>query len=780
LSSQVPIIKEIIKGFNIPVLEVQGYEADDCIGTIAKKAGRNLDVYIVTGDKDALQLVSENVRVMNCKPDEKIIYDIEKVKSTFGVEPGAMVELLALSGDTSDNIPGVRGIGEKTASKLIGQFTSIENLLENLDKIPEALANRIKENIENLRLSKNLVKIDTSVPLDIDIESLKVKEPDNARLFELFSELEFNRLLKEVSPQQELFAASGEVAKDKFVSLEGIITDAEEFVKGEVIEKTEDLEVLLSSIRKDKILCFDLVSVQGRIEVCIVYDRKAYFLKGGYLPDKLKLIFEDEEIKKAGYNLKEKILSLWHSGIVMKRIELDFNIAFYLLEPERYSTEISKPVVHWDRKAVNQQMLELFSLKDDIVSRLKKEGLLSLFTEVEMPLIEVLARMEIDGIKIDTDYLLELGKRFEIDIDKISKEIYSLAGEEFNINSPKILAHILFEKLKLPPGRKTKTGYSTDVDVLMSLAIRHELPAKILAYRQLAKLKSTYVDALPKLVRPETGRIHTSFNQTGTVTGRLSSSNPNLQNIPVKTEAGREIRRAFIPEKGWLFISADYSQIELRVLAHLSEDENLVESFNTDQDIHLRTASEVFGVPVSDITDQMRNRAKVVNYGIIYGMSAFGLSQELGIGKEEAQHYIDTYFLKYRGVAKYIREILKTAGEKGYVRTLLGRIRYVPNITSENKTVRQIAERTAINSPIQGTASDLIKLAMVNIYRRLNEENLKTRILVQIHDELLFESPEEEVEQALPLIEKEMREVYPLKVPLKVDIKKGLNWRDLS
>jgi len=760
LIAQIPLIKEIIHGFNIPIIEMTGYEADDCLGTIATKASKNFNVYIVTGDKDALQLVNDNVCVMNRKPDEKIVYNAEGVKSAFGVKPQAIVDMLALAGDTSDNIPGVKGIGEKTAAKLIEQFGSIENMLKNLNQVPDVLAGKIKEHIENLKVSKELVKIDTDVPLRVEIEALKANQPNNPRLLELFTELEFSRLLKEVSPQQGLFAFS-----------EGQKEDEDEpagFTLGKVIEKVEDLEILLSRIKKNKFLGFELTNGQDKIEICIVSEGTVNFLKGKDYFEKLKPIFEDESIKKIGYNLKDKMLVLWRNGISLEGPDFDMAIASYLLEPERYGGEQSRTII------------DLFSLKDDLSNRLKKNELFDLFENVEMPLIEVLVQMEIDGIKIDVDYLVEFGKRLEIEIGKISREIYSLAGEEFNINSPKVLRQILFEKLKLPPDRKTKTGYSTDVDVLKKLAVKNELPAKVLDYRQLTKLKSTYVDALPQLVNPGTGRVHTSFNQTGTVTGRLSSSEPNMQNIPVKTEIGREIRRAFIPEDGWLFISADYSQIELRVLAHLSSDENLIESFKNNEDIHLRTASEIFGLPIDKVNDSMRNRAKVVNFGIVYGMSSFGLSQELGISKDEAQEYIDTYFMKYRGVARYVREILKDAGERGYVRTLLGRIRYTPNITSENRTVRQIAERIAINSPIQGTASDLIKLAMVNIYRRLNDEGLKTRILLQIHDELLLESPDEEVKQACKLIEKEMQEVYKLKVPLKVDIKKGSNWRDLK
>ncbi|OIN96940.1 DNA polymerase I [Candidatus Desantisbacteria bacterium CG1_02_38_46] len=790
LTAQIPLIKDIIKGFNISIIEKPGYEADDCIGTIATRAGRDFDVYIVTGDKDALQLVNDNVCVMNRKPDEKIVYNIEEVKSAFGVQPQAIVDILALAGDVSDNIPGVKGIGEKTAVKLIGQFGSIENLLKNLNEVPEVLAGKIKEHIEDVKLSKELVKIDIDVPLEVEIEVLKKKEPNNARLLELFTELEFSRLLKEVSSQGELFAVpegqrEEEPAKSFVEGASLRMESAGGSVKGEVIEKNEDLEILLSRIKKNKFLGFDLTTVhdpeQGRrVEICIVCDGRVYFLKDGNLFNKLKPLFESEEIEKIGYNLKEKIIVLRRNNSVPKGFDFDLTIASYLLEPERYSTELSKAIISWGEHSINPQMLNLFSLKEDLDTLLKKNELFDLFKNVEMPLIEVLAQMEIDGIKIDTDYLVELGKRLETDIGKISHKIYNLAGEEFNINSPKVLRQILFEKLKLPPDRKTKTGYSTDVDVLKKLAVKHELPANLLDYRQLTKLKSTYVDALPKLLNSLTGRVHTSFNQTGTVTGRLSSSEPNMQNIPVKTEIGREIRRVFIPEDGWLFISADYSQIELRVLAHLSSDENLVESFKQDEDIHLRTASEIFGLPIDKVNNSMRNRAKVVNFGIVYGMSSFGLSQELGISKDESQVYIDTYFLKYHGVARYIREILKDAGGKGYVRTLLGRIRYTPSITSQNRTVRQMAERTAINSPIQGTASDLIKLAMVNIYRQLDDKGLKTRILLQIHDELLFESPLDEVEQACKLIEKEMREVYKLKVPLKVDIKKGSNWRDLK
>ncbi|PIV55043.1 DNA polymerase I [Candidatus Desantisbacteria bacterium CG_4_10_14_0_8_um_filter_48_22] len=770
ISAQIPIIKEIVKGFRIPIIEKQGFEADDCIGTIAVKAQDKYNVVIVTGDKDALQLVNSSISVMNRKTDVTVMYDAAVVKENFGVEPENVIDMLALAGDASDNIPGVKGIGEKTAEKLIAEFKNIEGLLANLDKVTPSVAEKIKASAEDLKISRELVKIDTDVPLGIEPDSLKVKEPDREKLRELFTDLEFTRLLKEMNPQEELFAA-----EQKEEQKHADVSNA----KIKTIEKEKDLDAIISRVKKDNLLAFDLTGTEEEQDLCVVSEDVVNLIKTKDQFEKFKPLFENSDIKKIGYNLKDKVLALLRRDISVRGLDFDATIARYLLEPEKYGGELADAVVSVGGVNVNPQILGIFSLREDLKKRLEKTNLKELFDSVEMPLIEVLAQMELDGIKIDPGYLKELGKRLEADLSKISKQIFLLAGEEFNINSPKVLGNILFEKLKLPPDKKTKTGYSTNVDVLKKLAIKHELPQKVLDFRQIMKLKSTYVDALPELIRKETGRVHSSFNQTGTVTGRLSSSEPNMQNMPVKTELGREIRRAFISEKGRLFISADYSQIELRVLAHLSEDQNLVESFSNNEDIHLRTASEVFGVPLDKVSDQMRNRAKVVNFGIVYGMSSYGLSQELGISREEAQQYIDTYFLKYKGVAKYISRILKEAAENGYVRTLLGRIRFTPNITSQNRNIRQFAERIAINSPIQGTASDLIKLAMVNIFKRLGMEDFKTRLLLQIHDELLFEAPEGEVEQAGKMIMHEMQEVYKLKVPLKVDIKTGTNWRDL-
>ena len=745
LLKQIPYIKAIVNKYNICIIEKSGFEADDILGTLARKFKNEFDVRIVSGDKDILQLVNDSVWVINKKPNEIIVYDPEKVRSVYNVEPAAIIDILALSGDVSDNIPGVKGIGEKTAAKLINEFGNIENILKNLDKLQPSVKEKINSHIEDLEISRKLTKIDENVPLDLEAEDLKVGQPDNQSLAKLFEELEFTKLLKDIGSQGDLFEDNGKTDKEE--EKREVLTDVV------VVRSEKETDLFKKEIEKTGIFAIEGNNDRENTVFCILTDKKVFFFDTVILKS-IKPVLENKLIEKIGYDLKEKLNVLCKIGIRPEGFDFDLKLALYLLDSDGFKTKLPSEVIRWEDSSADKEVFDIFKLKEKLSEELKEKGMFELFQKVEMPLTKVLSDMELSGIKIDSEYMFELGKRMEIDIDKVSREIYGLAGEEFNINSPKVLARILFEKLKYTPVRKTKTGFSTDVDVLEKLAPKYEIAEKVLSHRQLAKLKSTYVDTLPKLVDADTKRIHSSFNQTGTSTGRLSSSEPNMQNIPVKTEIGRQIRRAFIAEEGKIFISADYSQIELRVLAHLSEDENLVESFKNNQDIHLRTASEIFGLPVSQIDDTMRSRAKVVNFGIVYGMSGFGLAQELGIYKEEAQQYIDTYFLKYRGVAKYIKETLEKAEQDGFVRTILGRIRYTPDISSQNRNMKQFAERIAVNSPIQGSASDIIKLAMVNIFRKINEKGLGSKLLLQIHDELLFEVVKEEEAQMLSLLKK--------------------------
>lgn len=797
LQVQIPYIKEIVNAFKIPTLEMEGYEADDVIGTLAKKAEREgIDVYIVTADKDIYQVLSPRIKAYDTMKDR--ITEEKNIIERFGVEPGRIPEIMALTGDTVDNIRGVPGVGEKTAIELLKEFGSLENLLENYHRIkkPELRAS-LSQNIENIKLNLMLLTIDTNVPLERRITELKVGEPDWTALLGSFRELEFSSLLKLIPPQR--------------VSKSGFVT----------ILKKEELEELLDSIKDSVVLETQTTSNSPMVVELAGMSFSTSLEKASYIPlthsyigvpeqlpkefviKRIKPILENPEIKKAGHNIKHDIRVLRNEGIELKGIAFDIMIADYLLNPNKPDHGIEDIALNYlamrklsfdevlgKRKDFREVTIEdateyscgncviTLKIKDTLEPELKREGLERLFYDVEMPLIEVLADMEMTGIKIDLSLMDALSKELERELINLEGRIYLLAGEEFNINSPKQLSEILFKKLKLRAIKRTKRGFSTNMDVLQELAMEHELPREILEHRTLSKLKGTYIDTLPEMINQKTGRLHTSFNQTVTATGRLSSSEPNLQNIPVKGEWGRRIRSAFIAEKGYLLLSSDYSQIELRILAHLSHDEGLIEVFKNDGDIHAKTACELFSVTHKDVTPEMRRRAKTVNFGIIYGISPYGLSKELDITAEQAKKYIETYFEKHKDVKQYIEDVIKEGQKKGYISTILGRKRPIPELHSTNKNTRQLGERLAINSPIQGSAADIIKLSMINIWRRLKKENLKTKMLLQVHDELLFEVLEEEKEKAKALIKEEMEKVVKLSVPLKVDIGIGKNWAE--
>ncbi len=802
LASQIPYIKKIIEGYRIPTLEKEGYEADDLIATVAKKASSEMEVVIITGDKDILQLVNDRITVYDTMKEKR--FGVEEVKERFGVEPEKVIEVMGLAGDPIDNIPGVPGIGEKTAIELIKKFGSIENLLNHLEEIPQKkLREKLEQYGEQARLSRKLAELSTDLPLSFRIEDFMISSPDLRTLRELFKELEFTKLLKEL-PAEE----SPQDWKRDY----------------RLILKEEEFLSLLEELRKASWMAIDLETTSPYpmwahlVGISLSYHpHQAFYIPVGHqvthpssqLPlsrvlEGLKPILEDPSVQKVGQNIKYEWIVLKRYGVELQGILCDTMIASYLLNPTKHNHNLSELAREYlDRELIEYQevvgskgmtfdRVELERAKDyggqdaDItlqlshllLPKLKEEGLLKLFEEVEMPLAIVLAKMEMNGVKIDTEFLREFSKEIEIQLQQKIERIYGLAGEVFNINSSQQLGKILFEKLKLPVIKKTKTGFSTDVEVLEKLSLQHELPLEILGYRNLTKLKSTYVDALPKLVHPETGRVHTSYNQTVTATGRLSSSDPNLQNIPVRTEEGNRIRQAFIPEKGWWMVSADYSQIELRILAHLSQDETLIEAFRRDEDIHSRTASEIFGVPMEKVTPLMRRQAKVINFGIIYGMSAYGLSQQLGTEPKIAQTYIDEYFKRYRGVQAYIEKSLEEVRAKGYVTTLLQRRRYLPEIHSPTASIRQASERIAINTPLQGTAADIIKVAMIRIQDRLEKLRLKTKMIMQVHDELVFEVPEEEMERASPMIRQEMESVMELSIPLRVSLSSGKNWAE--
>ena len=803
LRVQVPHIKEVVSALRLPVLEKEGYEADDLIATLARKLEKEgMETVIVSGDKDLMQLVSSRVTMYDPMKDKT--FQVPEVKERFGVSPDKVVEVMGLMGDTSDNIPGVPGIGPKTAGQLIEEFGSIEELLKNVGRVKNARVRAsLDRHAEQARLSRELATLDSDASLDWALENLKIGEPDRKKLQEIFKEMEFSKLLKD-------FSLRPDHGEDDY----RLITGRAEF------------EELVGNLRKAGTFALDLESTSiepMRAEIVGLsfsfQPHQAFYLPVGHtypgapgqLPRQevlqtLRPLLEDPRLKKYGQNIKYDYILLANSGIRLRGIAGDNMIASYLLNPSkhRHSLEelsreyLDRQIITYSDVAGSGAKAIPFSqvtvekacrysgedadltlqLAQLLMPKIEAEGFADLFHRVELPLIEVLAAMEMNGVRLDLPLLEVMSREFERKMDKISEEIFDLAGEPFNINSPQQLGKILFEKLKLPGGKRTKTGYSTDVEVLNELSRDFPLPAKVLEYRSLSKLKSTYVDALPQLVNPKTGRVHTSFNQTVTATGRLSSSDPNLQNIPIRSPEGRRIREAFIPEQGRLILSADYSQIELRILAHLSGDSLLVETFQEDRDVHAATAGEIFRVSPDQVNPEMRRLAKVINFGIIYGMSAFGLAKELGIQPAVAQAYIANYFQKYHGVRDYIDRSLEAAREKGYVITLMNRRRYLPDIKSQNRSIRQFAERIAINAPIQGTAADLIKAAMIRIHRRLIQEGRESKLTLQIHDELVFEVPEGELEGLRALVKEEMEGVMKLSIPLKVDIGLGKNWAE--
>jgi DNA polymerase I len=803
LRPQVPPIKEIVKALRIPMLEEEGLEADDLIGAVSKKfSGEDLETVIVSGDKDLMQLITPHVSMYDPMKDKT--FQIPEVAERFGVPPEKVTEVMGLCGDTSDNIPGVPGVGEKTAARLIQEFGSIEELLRNVEKVkqPKLRANLVRFG-DQARLSRELAALDTKVPIRWDLEGLKAGKPDSRRLHEIFKEMEFFKLLKE-------FTAEPERRKDDY----RLVLEKAAFEKlGDSLQEAGafalDLESTSREPVKAEIVGISLSHLPHQafyIPVGHTYAGAPGQLAKREVLEALRPLLEDPSIRKYGQNIKYDYILLRKEGIRLRGIGGDTMVASYVLNPSKHRHSLEDLArEHLDRQVITYAQVAGSGAKEVpfsevdvreacrysgedadltlilaglLLPKIEESGLGDLYYRIELPLIEVLAEMEMNGVRLDLPLLNRLSREFEGQMKEIAAAIFALAGEEFNINSPQQLGRVLFEKLKLPGGKRTKTGYSTDIEVLTELSGEFPLPAKVLEYRSLSKLRSTYVDALPLLVNPKTGRVHSSFNQTVTATGRLSSSDPNLQNIPIRSPEGRRIREAFIPREGCAILSADYSQIELRILAHLSGDPSLVETFRRDEDVHAATAAEIFGVPSGEVTPDMRRLAKVINFGIIYGMSAFGLSRELAVTPAVAQAYIADYFQKYRGVREYIDQSLELARERGYVATIMNRRRYLPDIGSHNRSVRQFAERIAVNAPIQGTAADLIKAAMINIHRRIEKENRKTRLILQIHDELVFEVPEDEIEEMKRVVREEMEGVTELRIPLKVDIGTGKNWAE--
>lgn len=833
IRASVPVIKDILRAFRIPILEAEGFEADDVIGTISiKAADMGIQTFMLTPDKDYGQLVRENVFMF--RPRHGGGYetlDTEGIKNKYGIaSTSQVIDLLGLMGDSADNIPGCPGVGEKTAVKLISQFGNIESLLARTDELKGALKKKVEENAEQIKFSKFLATIKTDVPIEPNMEELKVKEPDEAELRKIFDELEFksfaDRILnkskniqKKAEQQPDLFAVFAPEGTE--ISENGNISDIKTTPHDyQLVESEDDISNLFSLLLTNPILSLDTETTStNAIEAELVglsfavKEFQAFYVpipenreEAQRIVNIFKPVYENDKIVKVGQNIKYDMEVLRNYGVTLAGKMFDTMIAHYLIQPElRHNMDYMAEVylnyhtIHIDEligpRGKNQKSMRdlppsqvyeyaaedadiTLRLKNILEPKLKEAGVEELFYEIEMPLVAVLAEMEMNGVRIDTDSLSETSQILTARMKELEQRIYSLAGEEFNIASPKQVGDILFGKMKImEKPKKTKTGqYVTNEEVLQSLKGKSEIVGDILAHRGLKKLLGTYVDALPKLINPRTGHIHTSFNQTVTATGRLSSSDPNLQNIPVRGEDGKEIRKAFIPEEGCLFFSADYSQIELRVMAHLSGDENMIEAFREGHDIHAATAAKIYNEDIANVNRDQRTKAKRANFGIIYGITVFGLADRLGIDRKEAKQLIDGYFETFPRVHDYMEKAKETARSHGYVETFFRRRRYLPDINSRNATVRGFAERNAINAPIQGSAADIIKVAMINIHRRFKDEGIRSKIILQVHDELNFSVLPEEKEKVERIVMEEMQNAYPLLVPLTADCGWGANW----
>ena len=817
---QIPLIKEVVDAFNISIFELEGFEADDVLATLATRAEADgIEAVIVTSDKDMFQLISDNIKVLN-PHKENLLLDAEGVTTRFGVGPEKMCDLMAMAGDSTDNIPGVPGIGPKTAASLLSEFGTLEAVFEHVDEIKsQKRRENLNQNKELAFLSRDLFTVRRDVPIEVDIERCRSKDYDRTRLMELLKKFEFRSLVNELIEVEERADAEYTILNGKLELDElllrlrergGFAIDFEttskdpmraELVGISISESPDAACYIPVGHVKEALQAGD----EGDNNGDLFTDTSIKQLSAQLVLESLKPLLEDESIKKTGQNIKYEMVILARNGIDLKGADFDTMVASYLLNPSKLRHNLDQlaleflnyrkiPIEKLIGKGAKQITMDKVNVREvadyacedaDISLRLreamepmlKEKQLHELFERVEMPLVKILAKMELKGVRVDTGIFSELSVRLKKQLDELREEVHRLAGQEFNINSTQQLGKILFEEMKLPAAKKTKTGYSTGVAVLEKLAAEHELPGKVLEYRTLSKLKSTYVDALPSLINPSTGRIHTSFNQAVTATGRLSSSDPNLQNIPIRSDLGREIRRAFIPsDERKILMSADYSQIELRILAHLSGDEELCGAFKESVDIHDRTSSKIFGVPIDEVTPEMRRKAKVANYGILYGISASKLAADIGIKQDDAKEFIESYFKVVPRVKAYIESIVEEARRTGYVTTILNRRRYIPDINSANFGVRGFAERTAVNTPIQGSAADLIKMAMIQIDERIGSLGLDSFMILQVHDELVFEVPLEEVEQMRSMVKEIMETAYPLNVPVVADVRIGRNW----
>jgi DNA polymerase-1 len=817
LISQIQRVHQLVDAFHIPSFEIDGYEADDVLGTLSRQATlQKVDTLVVTGDNDMLQVVSPSTKVMSPRRSfsDTVIYDEAGVEEKYGISAGQLPDLKALTGDPSDNIPGVPGIGDKTAAKLLRQFGSLQGIYDHIDQVcPDRLQTLLRDHKDSVFRNKELAKIVTDVPITLNMDACRVTAYDRNQVVELFRELGFVSLLSRLP----------EEIKEEPASTPGKPIISKNY---HIVSSDRDLEKLVSHLLSAKELAVDLETSAKEVMLCELVGislsptpGEAYYVPVGHrglsqitqLPlahvtAKLKPVLEDNKIPKIAQNGKFDMTVLAEYGIKLENLTFDTMLAAYLLGEKSISLKAlafnklgveMTPITDLIGKGPKQLSMDMASIEEvadyacadaDITFRLKgvldaelrEEGLWQLFSEVEMPLVPVLVAMERSGVAIDVELLRDMSHSLGKDMLRLEADVYNSIGYQFNINSSRQLSRVLYEELKLPKPRKTKSGYTTEASSLEELKGTHPIIELILQYRQLAKLKSTYTDAFLTLVNPKTGRLHTSFNQTGTTTGRLSSSEPNLQNIPIRTELGGKIRQAIIAEPGWQLLSADYSQIDLRVLAHISQDPELIATFLRDEDVHTATASRIFNVPENKVTSEMRRVAKTVNFGVIYGMSDYGLEQATSFSREEASQFIIAYFEKYPKVREYIENTKNQARELGYVQTVMGRRRYIPEIKSPNRQVREAAERMAINMPVQGTSADIIKIAMVNLHREMEKQNLRSRMTLQVHDELLFEVPPEETEQIEELVSSIMPQALKLSVPLKIDIKMGKNWAEMG
>jgi len=821
LINQLGRVRQLVEALHIPIFEIDGYEADDVLGTLSYQASQqDIDTIIVSGDADAMQLVSPRVRVLYPKPGGNFsnadLYDEAAVNQKYGVAPRQVADFKGLVGDSSDNIPGVPQIGPVTASKLLDQFGSIEQIYARIDEVtPPKIQALLRENEAIARQSKVLATIVTETPVSLNLDDCQISHYDRKSVTELFRELEFSSLLAKLpESEEEISEATAQVEIKP--------SPRRDY---RIINTTPALDGLLNRLSATRSFAFDLETTSlNAMSAQLVgislspAPGEAYYIPVGhvgfeqmeqlqleYAIDRLKPPLEDTTLAKCAHNGKYDITVLAEYGVTVNNLTFDTMVAAYLLSEKslglkalafsKLGVEMTPitALIGSGAKQIPMSQVTVDEVKDyscadadmtrQLAELLKPElqpGLWSLFAEVEMPLVPVLVHMERNGVALNTELLRQMAQRLGEQLLKLEAEIYNNVGHQFNINSPRQLGSVLFEELKLPSGRKTKTGYSTDASILEELRGTHPIIEYILEYRQLAKLKSTYIDALPSLINHKTGRLHTSFNQTRTATGRLSSSDPNLQNIPVRGELGKQIRQAFIAPPGSSLLTGDYSQIDLRSLAHLSQDQGLLDAFKQDEDIHAATASRLFGVAASQVTADMRRVAKTVNFGVIYGMSGYGLEQATELSRAEATQFITAYFEKYSGVTQYLESTKQQARDTGYVETLLGRRRSIPEINSDNRQIREAAERMAINMPVQGTSADIIKVAMVNLYREMQKRQLKSRMLLQVHDELLFEVPQEEMEEMCQLVPKIMSTALELSIPVKVDIKTGNNWGEMK